>query len=275
MVHRKGHVWTASKLEFLEKYLPVFTKIIGRNFPKNKKLYVDGYAGPGTNTIGGKIKLGSPLLAINASPAFDELYLVEKKLGLVQQLRQNIADMNLPPERQAQIHVQQGDFNVEVDSILRALPHIPTFFFLDPEGLELEWETVRKIGRRRADVFILISAGGVTRCAGNQLTHDSVTRFYGHERWRPIAEGVDPNHIIGQSKFEAFVELYLEGLRGLGFAHVERFLIAATIKNSQLHALVFAAKNDTAIKIAGQILERIQREQRKQDKGADPLLPLN
>lgn len=271
MVHRKGHVWTASKLEFLEKYLPVFTKIIGRNFPK--KLYVDGYAGPGTNTIGGEIKLGSPLLAINALPAFDELYLVEKKRSLVQQLVQNIADLNLPQERQAQLHVRQGDFNAEVDNILTALSSAtPVFFFLDPEGLELDWETVRKIGRRRrADLFILISAGGVSRCAGYALTHDSVTRFYGHERWRPIAEGVDPNHIIGQSKFEAFVELYLEGLRGLGFAHVKQFLIATNSQNSQLHALVFAAKNDTAIKIAEDILQRMEKARLKKDKGAEPL----
>jgi three-Cys-motif partner protein len=261
MTHRKGHVWTAGKLDFLERYLPAFNTIVRRHFPES--IYVDGYAGPGTNQIQDVVRRGSPLIAVETTPAFTQLYLIEKGRRNAQQLSQNLNGLQLPPERQQQVHVQQGDFNTAVDGILSVLPNQPTFFFLDPEGLELSWDTVRKIGcRRRADLFILVSAGGVTRCAGHPPAHGSVTQFYGHERWRPIAEGVRPDSPIGETKFEAFIQLYLEGLRGLGFAHVERFLIATNSQNSNMHALVFAAKNDTAIKIAEQILNKIQKEQR-------------
>lgn len=274
MQPRKGHVWTASKLEFLTKYLHAFNVVVRKFFPN--RIYVDGYAGPGTNLIDGQERDGSPLIALKTEPSFTRLFMVEKHQGNFRQLQSNVNLLHLPPERVQNVTLTRGDFNDEVDGILAALPDHPVFFFLDPEGLELDWETVRKIGRRsRADLFILISAGGVTRCAGSPPTHDRVTRFYGHDRWEPIAEGVHPERPIGQTKFESFINLYLEGLRNLGFNHVQSFLIATNSQQSHLHALVFAAKNPTAIKIAEDILKKIQREQREKQRGASPLFEMD
>lgn len=272
MAHRKGHVWTAGKLDFLERYLPAFQLACKKFWRSHEEYantyYVDGFSGPGTNLIGSEIRRGSPLIAASVTPPFRKAYLVERRIQCHDQLLQNLAVPQYAQNRN-RIEVTRGDFNVEVDRILAERnPSFPSFFFLDPEGLELDWRTVEKIGRSgKADLFILISAGGVTRCAGKSATHASVTRFYGHTEWQPIAEGVDPNHVIGQTKFDAFVQLYLQGLRDLGFDHVERYLVAKNSQNSSMHALVFAARNSTALRIAEDILNKIEKEQ----KGSDPL----
>lgn len=179
------------------------------------------------------------------------------------------------PEFQAvvqQVDVRHGDFNVEVDSILHSIRDgAPAFFFLDPEGLELEWQTVEKITRRgRVDLFILISGMGVVRCASprSEITHDAVTRFYGHERWRAMFndDESDLQSAKGQKRFELAVELYLEGLRGLGYTHVDQFLIATNSRNADLHALVFASRNDVAIKIATSQIKKLIRERKGQQQ---------
>ncbi|WP_261665248.1 three-Cys-motif partner protein TcmP [Deinococcus sp. Marseille-Q6407] len=264
-------MWTADKLEFLERYLPAFQLACKRFWNEQEghtnTYYVDGFAGPGKNDINGVLRKGSPLIAASVKPPFKEYFLIEKGLKNVNQLKAELAADEYSGIRQ-HIHLQRGDFNKEVASILRQMQrNLPTFYLMDPEGLELEWETVRQIGDRpKADLFILVSAGGVTRCAGSPPTHDRVTQFYGHERWRPIAEGLNPQTVMRQSKFEAFLELYLEGLRGLGFSHVERYLIATNSKNSNLHTLVFASKNGTALRIAEDILKKIERDKQGMDR---------
>lgn len=276
MTQRKGHVWTASKLDFLERYLPAFQKVCKRYWDEEEgcanTYYVDGFAGPGHNEIDGEVRAGSPLIAAGVVPPFRRSFLVESKARNHEELLRALDAPEFASVR-PRLDVQRGDFNQKVRAILPMLQrNLPAFFFLDPEGLELDWETVRLIGQReRADVFVLISAGGVTRCAGSPPTHDRVTRFYGHDQWREVVQGVHADRPIGQTKFEAFIELYLEGLRSIGFSHVERFLIATNSQNANMHALVFAAKNATAIRIAEDILRKIEREQKEKQWGATPL----
>ena len=276
VTERKGHVWTANKLEFLSQYLPAFQKACKRFWNpatgQTNTYYVDGFAGPGENEIDGVIHDGSPLIALRTTPPFTRYFLTEQKRGNVRALEAHLTSAPDLQPFQDRIELRHGDFNVEVDAILRQLrPGMPTFFFLDPEGLELDWETVRKIGQRqKADLFILISGSGVVRCAGSpgkpaeQAAIDRVTRFYGHDRWLPAVQDTNLSTVTGRKKFEAAVDLYLDGLRGLGFTHVEQFLVATNSRGSSLHALVFAAKNDTAIKIAGQVLAKIQKNRRGQ-----------
>ncbi|WP_216327768.1 three-Cys-motif partner protein TcmP [Deinococcus aestuarii] len=277
MTLRKGHIWTASKLDFLEEYLPAFQlacQAFWRSGHSNT-YYVDGFAGPGQNTINSQIRAGSPLIAAHITPPFKHYFLVEAKMAAHAQLLQNLGEPGLAAVR-PQIDVRRGNFNQEVDSILAQLRGgLPAFFFLDPEGLELEWETVRKIGQRaRADLFILISGSGVLRCSAPSMPghHDSVTRFYGHERWRQVLHGeaLDTASQAGKKRFETAVELYVEGLTGLGFTHVDQFLIATNSRNADLHALVFASKNGTAVKIARHVLKKLDKNRRGDQQ---PLFP--
>ncbi|ASN81745.1 three-Cys-motif partner protein TcmP [Deinococcus ficus] len=275
MTHRRGHVWTASKLDFLEKYLPAFQRVCKQWWRENEghanTYYVDGFAGSGRNDFGEESRLGSPLVALSITPAFKRYFLVEWKSKNVKLLEQELAHPDFDQLR-PRVDLCHGDINSEIDRILHSIRDgHPTFFFLDPEGMELEWRTVEKIGQRqRADLFILISASGAVRGASPDRPdmHERITSFYGHERWREIAERDRIPGRSGQQAFEDYLTLYLEGLRGLGFTHVDKFLIASNSKNVAMHGLVFAAKNDVAIKIATSQIEKLIKAR----KGTQPTL---
>lgn len=247
-MQRKGRMWTVSKLDFLEKYLSAFNKASKR---AEKTFYVDGFAGPGINQMpDGTARNGSPLIALNTRPAFTHHFLVEKHKKAFNALQDHVQRHGMA------VHttLYNADFNEVIDDILVQLPtYAPTFFLVDPEGLDISWQTMQKIGRRKkADVFILISSSGIAR---NMQHENLLTRFFGDESWREIP------HRITQGEFgaaalrdEAFTRHYVEKLKTLGFDHAEYFLMAVTAKNRVLHVWTFVAKHEVAIKIAGDVM---------------------
>lgn len=93
MTHRKGHVWTAGKLDFLELYLPAFQaackQFRNAGDEHSNTYYVDGFSGPGTNQIGTEVRRGSPLIAASVNPPFRKAFLIERKRECHDQLVQN------------------------------------------------------------------------------------------------------------------------------------------------------------------------------------------
>jgi three-Cys-motif partner protein len=262
MKPRLGHVWTADKLDFLEKYLPAFAIATKRAREAGAEIhYVDGFAGPGINDINGELRNGSPLIAV--ANDFDRYHLVEQRIKIFRELKRHIELSEKFTAGQVST-LERGDFNQLVVQILLKIPrYSPTFFLLDPEGLELHWETVSQIGQRqRADVFVLVSASGVHRCVKEYP--DVVTRFYGTDEWKTLDVNPDPQ-MLGSSGFLKYLDFYRERLTTLGFTAVEHFMIAKTSTNTPLHGLIFAAKHQTAIKIASDVLRRLQ------GKGQNPL----
>ena len=73
--------WTKDKLKYLSEYLPVYLKATTRAM---ERIYIDGFAGPGTNKIKdtGETIHGSPLIALHAIASngtrFSRLYFIEK-----------------------------------------------------------------------------------------------------------------------------------------------------------------------------------------------------
>lgn len=249
-MHRSGQIWTLSKLDFLEKYLPAFNKASKR---AGKTFYVDGFAGPGTNQIGKEVRAGSPLIALNTKPAFTHYFLVEKDKKTFTSLENRV--------RQHALHqyttLFQADFNDVIEPILEELPkYAPTFFLLDPEGLELAWSTMEKIGKRnKADVFVLISGSGVAR----NLQHPQLlTRFFGDDSWQYIRERRERGDFgVDVKDDEAYTRHYVERLQTLGFGHTKYFLVASTRTQRVLHAWTFVAKHDIAIKIASEVMSKL------------------
>jgi three-Cys-motif partner protein len=255
---RKGHVWTADKLEFLENYIPAFKKATQKAFNTH---YVDGFAGPGVNDIEGKERQGSPLIALNTEPSFTKYFFVEKDRQAHAALEERVK-----AHRNASlVNTFNDNFNTIAPEILGRIPDLsPTLFFLDPEGLELEWSTIELISRRtKADLFLLISGSGVNRNVHDPSMHDKITKFYGTEDWKRILEKFDKREYPTDTKrFEAFTDFYINRLNQIGFVNAQQFLIARNSKNVALHALVFAVKSDkgepAALKIAESVLKNLQ-----------------
>lgn len=254
---REAGFWTADKLDFLDRYIPAFLKATKK---ARGRYYVDGFAGPGTNRIDGRERNGSPLIALNADVSATGYFFVEKLSENFENLQKTVAEHS----RGSKVQLYQEDFNRKVPEILAQIPDMaPTLFFLDPEGLELEFETVRQISRRtKSDLFILISGSGVTRNLYSPSAEKALTRFYGNEDWKEARRQYDEGeYAADRRRFEVFTDLYLSQLKDVGFNVVNRYLIARNSRNVALHALVFAIKSDkpqAALSISEDILRNLQ-----------------
>jgi three-Cys-motif partner protein len=256
-VARSAHPWTADKLDFLEDYIPAFVNATRK---AGARYYVDGFAGPGRNLIDGKERNGSPLIALNAPEACTRYFFIERKKALFEQLAAHVQEH----PRAKRVFLRRGDFNQLVGTVLPLIHDLaPCLFFLDPEGLELDFATVERISRRtKADLFVLISGIGVVRNIQQPQSATTLTRFFGDDSWSPLHEQFKTGQLpVGTKAFEAFTDLYIAKLQGVGFDVCNKYLIARNRKNAALHSLVFAIKSDkpqAALKIAPDILKKLQ-----------------
>jgi three-Cys-motif partner protein len=257
---RPAHSWTLDKLDFLEAYMPAFLTACNK---AQNTCYVDGFAGPGINKdeITGVIRNGSPLIALNAvgkppkETKFSTLHFIESVPSVLTSLRQHV---EAHPE-QSRVHIHEADFNKVLPSILNGIHRLtPTLFLLDPDDMSLEWQSVKLIGaRERADIFMLVSASGVSRNVNNPAVHSRITKFFGSEIWRTVKDQLEGGDMPGISGFSAFLELYAEQLRTLGFTTADQQIIARNSKNAAMHGLVFASKHSAGINIGNNVLDGI------------------
>lgn len=179
------------------------------------------------------------------------------------------------------IDVRQGNCNdVLCNDIVPQLPYSSrqrAFVFLDPYGLQVDWETVRELANTRTcDIFVNFSLMGVTRLLPRDQNPDSevierLNKVMGSTNWitqiyRKSSEiqldifGNPTESIPTRDTIQAewLASLYTEQLRGL-FSHVSRPVLMRNSTNSVLYALCLASHNQTAIKITNEIFDRYER----------------
>jgi three-Cys-motif partner protein len=135
---RVAGVWTERKLYYVERYAAAFAKAMRRKW--DKLAYIDLLAGPGRCLIRGTNREidGSPLRAIKISPGFKRFYFSDREKENVDALRKRI-----PDERRSQVTCEVGDCNKLVYRAMESLPpRTLAIAFLDPEGMEVHFETL-------------------------------------------------------------------------------------------------------------------------------------
>lgn len=189
--HSFGGLWTSNKLDILRRYLGFYVTAL-KSTPF-KLVYIDAFAGSGKCTI--KLKGteqtidGSACIALNTSPPFRELFFIEKKPKHVKQLKALLAAH--PQGHTAKII--EGAAEHHLDAVLKSQNWRETrgVLFLDPYGLQCDWEMVKAIARTQAlDVFFLVSLSGIYRQATNNLRDadsdklEALSRFLGTSDWQ-------------------------------------------------------------------------------------------
>lgn len=138
--------WSQAKLQILHRYLPAF---LNASSKVDERIYIDAFAGSGdgVDRLTGEEFRGSARIALEAAGGgqhrFTRLIYFEKA-SLANDLEQTLRAEN--PTRD--IRVYGGDCNDQIPSALKALANLrwaPTFAFLDPDGLELAWTTLRAL----------------------------------------------------------------------------------------------------------------------------------
>jgi three-Cys-motif partner protein len=151
------------------------------------------------------------------------------------------------------------------------------FVFLDPYGLQVDWETVRELANTRTcDIFVNFSVMGVTRLLPRDQNPESevveqLSKVMGSTDWISkiykesdstqlplLGDPEEPTVSRDTIKSEWLAGLYTEQLRSL-FPHVSRPVLMRNSTNSVLYALCLASHNQTAIRITNDIFNRHER----------------
>jgi three-Cys-motif partner protein len=166
--------WTRAKLSILENYLERFLTV---SKSQQERVFLDAFAGEGHGVERMTLEKfkGSPRIALDAGPvSFTRLAFFEFPEHAEALRTQLEADYG-----GREFKVYPGDCNITIPQALSELREVswaPTFAFLDPDGMELEWKTLEalashKRGYRKGsekpeykvEMWMLFPSGGFVR----------------------------------------------------------------------------------------------------------------
>ena len=253
LLMRETGAWAAEKLDYLARYIDVFETAMRRKWPVRN--YVDLLAGPGKNIVrdSGTILLGSPLLALTATYPFAGYFFADRSDENTKALQQRCA---ASPHSQ-RVDIRTGDCNDLVNDIVAYIRpddwRSLNLAFLDPEGMELRWETVVRLATvRRMDLIINYPEGGLNRYMPKAFGKADQTRvddFFGDRAWREIYHDWQ-NSGAPLGLHRRLMDFYKERLQELGYTKFRQVdqggdepLIRNVRRRAPLYRLLFASKH--------------------------------
>jgi three-Cys-motif partner protein len=303
--HVFGGNWTEIKLGRLEQYLIAYRTIFSSN-PRARYFttwYVDAFAGTGSRSEPAAAasaqwqqlieiddvyadadlkgyRDGSASIALRLPDPFHKYLFIEKSKARVDELESTIKRDY--PKLFPRCTLKHGEAN----SLLRQWCSERNWtkeravVFLDPYGMQVEWETVEALGATEGvDLWYLFPLGvGVSRLLTRSGNIDAawknrLTVLFGTSDWEAEFYRVNQQQgLFGQfqtverdaptEKIQAFIEARLDTC----FAQVAKGLILKNSRNSSLYLLCFAAANKrgapTALRIAQYILSESDQGRR-------------
>lgn len=265
------------KISIFTDYIAAFVKAAQR---APNRIYIDAFAGDTINVLRttGEAFSGSAEIALSVEPPFTYAALFETDRERADGLR-HLAERY--PGRD--VDVFEGDCNALMHHALAKAPvQAPTFAFLDPDGMELDWRTVTLLADHKRgespykiEMWILLSTSGLIRMLGDlrdrqdaARNEQRVQRLYGASGpWERVREARRSGELTADETRQAYMFLYMDRLAGLGYAH----LLARPIHNTrgELYVMVFATDNP-----AGSTIMRWAQEQPRVVKRAPALFDL-
>lgn len=290
---RRWGYWTQEKLRVLHEYLDAFTTT---STASRERVYLDAFAGlgEGADRLTGQRFEGSVRIALGIeNPPFTRFRFFEIRQK-ADRLRHQL-DEDFPGR---DIRVYSGDCNQTIPQALADLQDLrwaPTFAFLDPDGMELAWETLaalagHKRGYRRGvskpeykiEMWILFPSQGLIRILElkkepTDRNAAQATRLFGTDAWRVTHRRRRAGEIDGRTAREEYVNLMrwrLEEVLGYQWTHP---LEVKNLRGGPLYHMILATDNEAGTRIISdlyskaalripqmreEILERLRTEER-------------
>lgn len=292
--HEFGSGLTELKLSIIAEYLQRYNTALSKQ-GFFERWYFDAFAGTGERTVrlsgsSGDLlnseveerierRRGSARIALDTSPEFHRCIFIEQKKRHAEALTALCAE-DVYSSRKA--FVVRGDANRAIQDHIHAVNWKKTraVMFLDPYGMNVEWQTLEAIRRTEAiDLWYLVSLSGLYRQAthkGSALDDKkraALTRMLGTSGWETawyeedrqgdlisMMAPEETRRTAGLDRIEAFV---LERLRGL-FPTVLEPLRLRNDRNAPMFSLFFAMSNPSpaAAKVATPIARHILTQAR-------------
>jgi three-Cys-motif partner protein len=198
-------------------------------------------------------------LALTTTHPFTHYFFVDQDPDNITALQKRCS----APPFTAIVDCKTGDGNILVKEIVERIESVDRQYlpgkwsslnlaFLDPDGLELQWQTVATLARLRTmDLIIHYSQGGLNRVMVKAVSKEAdtvVDRFFGGREWRRIYERYRNREVSFIHR--QLMDHYKEKLQGLGYQEVFRDdevgdepLIRNAERNVPLYRLLFASKH--------------------------------
>ncbi|HOV32903.1 MAG TPA: three-Cys-motif partner protein TcmP [Candidatus Hydrogenedens sp.] len=288
-----GGIWTKQKLVVFEKYVNAYLTIMiaqRKNFngwPRSI-IYFDGFAGSGTratfkDTSQDHISLedlgiqedesqlyqGSAERVIQLEKKFDEYYFVDKDKDVLDLLKEKLKDSRDTFNR---CQFVLNDVNEELKKLSNKLSdkNKVALVLLDPFGMQIKWNSIELLRDKRIDIWILVPTGvAVNRLLDKKgkiksmkvledffgLSETEIREFfYKKENFRTLFGEEEIIKKVPQSIHQIAI-LYISRLKTIWKYVTEEPLVLANTKNAPIYHFVFASNNESALKIASQIIE--------------------
>jgi three-Cys-motif partner protein len=255
---RESGAWVLDKKVLVEKCLGIFTTGVGKK-RGGKLAYVDLFSGPGKNAIRDTEEEidGSPLLALRYG--FGHYVFVDKP-EILSTLRMRLS--NHP--KMSLISFVEGDCNLVIDEVLRQLPadHL-TLAFIDPTGLQIRFETIRRlVDNRKVDLLMTIQFGmGILMNLHQHFNSEgeALTGFLGNTDWRQDVEQAGTASQAGRR----ILDRYLAQLRALDYLDTEDLEIVRNDQNMLLYFIIMASRHALGKKFWGEVTKIAPSGQRR------------
>jgi three-Cys-motif partner protein len=292
--HQFGGSWTSAKLNKINDYLKHY--LIALKDQSFQKIYIDAFAGTGyrmrrDSGIGDELPFdendleemdtfidGSARIALKFDPGFDKYIFIENDPEKCIELDRLKTDF---PKKSESIQVWKEDSNKALADFCGDKTIWKTqraVLFLDPYGLQVNWDTIECIAATEAiDLWYLFPVGTVFRLMKKESTpspanssrldslfgtHDWFDIFYSrHKAVGLFEDGIDFTRDADTIAVSDFLVKRLESI----FPGVSKkpAILRNTKRNSPMFLLCFAVANpkDRARNLALRMADHILREE--------------
>lgn len=278
--------WSVDKLNILKTYAERYALILRnqQDVGGGRRLfygYIDAFAGAGEHIhkTTGEIIPGSPLNALRIQHSFDEYHFIDLKPARVSRLQKLCSQY-------PNAFVHEGNCNrVLLDSLLpqfRFKDNRRALCFLDPYGMNLEWEVIATAGEMGSiEIFLNFPILDITRNAKRKSIDDvdpvhreRMNAFWGTEDWHNVmVKPSDQQNFLGSllgsgentpevetvDGFE-IAKAFQQRLQEAGkFKFVPDPVVMKNRNDGLLYFLFFAGNNATGNRIATHILNAYRK----------------
>ncbi len=263
--------WSEIKLEIIQKYARAYSVILSKQ-DNLSHAYIDAFSGPGfhrSKTDKDRVIQGSPWIALETEPRFDDYYFIDmdsNKTDILKTLAQN----------HDRVHISNGDCNnllinhifpeVEYKDYRRAL------CLLDPYKMNLNWKVISQAGQMRSvEIFLNFPTMDMNRNVfwrhPERVSQNNINRmnaFWGDESWRDIVysesqqiELFDNNAIEKVADNDIVARAFQARLKEeAGFQYVPSPLPLKNSTDATLYYLFFASQQPVAKTIVEDIFSQ-------------------
>lgn len=241
--------WSAEKHYYLKRTIDMFTTAMRGKW---QLVYIDLFAGPGKCLMreSGEEVDGSPLIALKSRYKFHKYIFVENDTEAMDALKERVRRLGIDVE----CHFMEKDCNASIDDIRQHLSlDTLALTFIDPTGLQITWQSVKKLTAGvRMDLLLNFMYGmalkrNMKKWVG--LTNSALDTFLPETiDWRTLFEEHDRN--IRRTSF-ALLNQYVRELNRLGYLPVNVEDEALRIRNSNkvtMYLLLFFSKHELGMK---------------------------